>query len=399
MRKSARNASLQREGGTLASEKAVTGAMRWLANHQLPDGSWSFDHFESPTCHSQCRNPGKLRDARFAATGFALLPYIGAGQTHKAGKYKATVRNGLYYLINHMKVTARGGALNDPGGNMYSHGICTIALCEAYAVSHDKALLVPAQQAVNFICWAQDPVHGGWRYQPREPGDTSVLGWQLMALKSAYMANLRVPAIAVRRASNFLDFVQLDSGARYGYTSPSVVNTDATTAIGVLCRMYLGWKRDSIPLQRGVEYISSRGPSVGNLYFNYYGTQVMRHWEGEEWKKWNRAMRDQLAHGQTAQGHEDGSWYVNGADQARTPAAGSIAPRWPPSSSKSTIAARRSTARKASSRTSPSSAAFLTTVGQTFLPAGKNVAHLADRNVCPTEHSVVGCPRVVRNAK
>ena len=42
--------------------------------------------------------------------------------------------------------------------------------------------------------------------------------------------------------------------------------------------------------------------------------------------------------------------------------------------------------------------AFLTTVGQTFLSAGNNVVRLADRNVCPTEHSVVGSPRVVRNA-
>ena len=28
------------------------------------------------------------------------------------------------------------------------------------------------------------------------------------------------------------------------------------------------------------------------MYYNYYATQVMRHWEGEEWEKWNKVMRD-----------------------------------------------------------------------------------------------------------
>ncbi len=43
---------------------------------------------------------------------------------------------------------------------------------------------------------AQDPIGGGWRYEPHQPGDTSVTGWQLMALKSGQMAYLTVdPAV------------------------------------------------------------------------------------------------------------------------------------------------------------------------------------------------------------
>lgn len=64
---------------------------------------------------------------------------------------------------------------------MYSHGIASIVLCEAYAMTHDKGLYTPAQQAINFICYAQDPIGGGWRYSPRQKGDTSVVGWQIMA--------------------------------------------------------------------------------------------------------------------------------------------------------------------------------------------------------------------------
>ena len=230
----------------------------------------------------------------------------------------------MTYLINHMRVGPHGGALNEPGGNMYSHGIAAIALCEAYAMTHDKNLLVPAGAAINFICYAQDPSGGGWRYQPRDRGDTSMLGWQVMALKSGYMAGLTIPPATVRKASQFLDSVQDAGGATYGYLDAKGPKTDATTAIGLLCRMYLGWKKDNPTLQRGIQWLSKRGPSANNMYYNYYATQVMRHWEGEEWTNWNRQMRDQLIHTQARQGHEEGSWFISGGQDLGAVAGGRL---------------------------------------------------------------------------
>jgi len=243
------------------------------------------------------------RDRRTSKSG------KGAGQTHKTGKYKEQVKAGLYFLVNHMKVSPEGGSLYEEGGSMYSHGIASIALCEAYAMTHDKGLYAPAQQALNFIASAQDPVGGGWRYQPRQPGDTSVVGWQIMAMKSGHMAYLRVPPITVQKAFRYLDSVQANNGANYGYTDPG--SGPATTAIGLLCRMYLGWKQDNPALERGAQWISSQGPSQ-NMYYNYYATQVMRHMEGELWEKWNSVMRDQLVKSQAQKGHEEGSWYIQG---------------------------------------------------------------------------------------
>jgi hypothetical protein len=138
----------------------------------------------------------------------------------------------------------------------------------------------------------------------------SVVGWQLMALMSGQMGYLRVPALTVKKANDFLDSVQSRGGANYGYTGPG--SGDATTAIGLLCRMYLSWKKDNPALQRGVEFLSKKGPSKNNMYYNYYATQVMRHWEGDQWKKWNEKMRDQLVNSQSTQGHETGSWHVDG---------------------------------------------------------------------------------------
>lgn len=296
------------------SEKAITSALKWLAAHQMPDGGWNFNHTTCPACRSQCRNAGSLTEARNAATAMALLPFLGCGQTHKDGKYKSTIENGLSFLVSHMHVDPKTGpgGLNEPGGKMYSHGLATLALCEAYAMTHDKELLAPAQSALNFISNAQDPVGGGWRYEPNEKGDTSVFGWQLMALTSGRMAGLDVVPLTIQRASTYLDGVQSDDGAAYGYTDSK--GSEATTAVGLLCRMYLGWKKDNPALQRGVKVLNDRGPSGANMYYNYYATQVMRHWEGEEWTNWHRQIRDQLIHAQAKQSHEEGSWFTGTGD-------------------------------------------------------------------------------------
>ncbi len=234
---------------------------------------------------------------------------------------------------------------------MYSHGMAAIALCEAYGMARemgtrrtgesasayldepggrapavsskqakamDAALGAAAQQALNFIVSAQDKTGGGWRYEPNEPGDTSVVGWQIMALTSGRMSYLVVPPGVFVNAEKFLDSVQYDSGAAYGYTNAGA-GTQATTSIGLLCRMYLGWKRDNPAIERGVQNLGRQGFSRSNMYYNYYATQVMHHYEGEPWKQWNSSMRDYLVGTQDKNGHQAGSWYLAGGDHGMNP--------------------------------------------------------------------------------
>jgi len=311
-----RGKMLKSGGGTKGSEAAVSNALAWLAAHQYPDGGFSFDHTSISSCGGQCDHPGTI-SARNGATGIALLPFLGFGQTHKEGKYKVNVKGALAYLVQHMKVKGNTGSYHESGGTMYSHGIAAIALSEAYAMTHDKGLMAPAQLSLNFISAAQDPVGGGWRYQPQQPGDTSAVGWQIMALKSGHMGYLQVLPNTVRGASRFLDSVQADSGAYYGYSSPG--KGSATTAVGLLSRMYLGWKHDNPALERGAEYLAKTGPSSNNMYFNYYATQVMKQYYGEdspEWKKWNVKLRDFLVNSQETKGHKFGSWNFKGGHAA-----------------------------------------------------------------------------------
>lgn len=316
--RSSRAQMLRQYGGNAASENAVALALKWIAAHQLPDGGWNFDHRQGPGAHRTSPNPGRNQRARNGATALALLPFLGSGQTHQDGEYKEVVEKGLAYLIKNQRPEANAGSFFEPEGTMYSHGLAAICLCEAYVMTGDPRLKYPAQKALDYIDYAQDPVGGGWRYAPKMPGDTSVVGWQIMAAKSGVMGQLNVHSRVFKRAIKFLDSVSEDSGAYYGYQGPGKYR--GTTSVGLLCRMYLGWKREHPALERGVMFLSEVGPSAvkedrsntANMYYNYYATQVMRHYGGDEWQKWNAVMRDFLVDTQDQKGNAKGSWYFKG---------------------------------------------------------------------------------------
>jgi hypothetical protein len=289
-------------GGNEQSEHAVALGLAWLAAHQGQDGGWRFDLSKDP-CAGRCGNSGTAGTST-GATGLALLAFLGAGHTQLEGGYRDVVHRGLYYLRNRMFIGPEGGDLQE--GTMYAQGIAAIALCEAYALTRDAELLMPAQRAIDFICHAQHSA-GGWRYYPGQPGDTTVFGWQMMALKSAVMAGLDVPSPTIALAERFLDSVQADDGSQYGYLRPG--KDPGPTAIGLLIRMYTGWPREDSRLGRGVAVLARHGPSPTDMYFNYYATQVLHHYDGPSWPQWNEPMRDHLIRTQATTGHERGSWF------------------------------------------------------------------------------------------
>jgi hypothetical protein len=310
-------------GGTMASEAAVERGLAWLAAHQYDDGGWRFNLETCPQCAGACRHSG-FRTSTTDSTGLALLCFLGAGYTHREGPYQDAVASGLYYLHEKMLLTTMGGDLRDrsvlseqlgnvllvqKNGDMYSHGIATLALCEAYAMSRDANLATPAQEAAKFIVNAQHEM-GGWRYEPGEPGDLSVSGWQITALKSGLHAKLEIPRDVWYRAGRFLDSVQEDRGAAYGYQSPST-KKKSMSVVGLFSRMMLGWPHDHPPLLKGVAQIAEQPPHQNNMYFNYYATQVLRHHGGSAWRRWNPRMRDYLVDLQATSGHETGSWYID----------------------------------------------------------------------------------------
>lgn len=301
---------VKREGGTTRTEAAVARGLHWIAEHQNPNGSWSFDH-RGGACQGRCGNPGRLSRDSKGATALALLPFLGAGQTHKDGKYKKNVLAGLEYILSHANDT---GHYTEPGGRMYSHGLCAITLCEAYALTKDRGLRKPAQKAIDFIAYAQDEKGGGWRYSPKQAGDTSVMGWQIMALQSGRAAGLEVPAITLSRANAYLDKAEWNNSGRYSY-QPGGSPSPAMTAEGLLCRMYLGSSRNQNRLIQGVNYLARNRPpnrKRPDLYYLYYASQVFHHVGGKQWEDWNYYMRESLLNAQVTSGHAYGSFQPGG---------------------------------------------------------------------------------------
>jgi hypothetical protein len=314
---STRQQMLREGGGNTVSEAAVAAGLNWLSQHQAPDGHWSLDGFKQ---HGRCNCTGEGNTNNdIAGTAFGLLPFLAAGKTHKRSadneKYYKVVEKGLKYLAAKQNKEGYFG-----GGPYYAQGLATIAMCEAFGLTSDAALKPYAQRAILNIARAQN-ANGGWDYSPGTMRtDTSVSGWQLMALKSGQMAGLEVPKGSLENASRWLDRVQQPNseGSGYGYDGPG--DTETMTSVGLLCREYLGWGPRNPGLIKGVQKLGEKfppDPGRNNMYYYYYATQVMHHFGGEPWQKWNVKMRDMLIAKQDqgrdrAHPHQKGSWSPSG---------------------------------------------------------------------------------------
>jgi hypothetical protein len=288
------------QGGTQASEDAVELGLKWLAQTQRDDGSWDFSSSSKIVLGRASSGSGKKEP--MAATAMAVMCFLGAGYTHHDDKYREEVAKAMEFLKSKQKRTgdARGK------GDMYSQGLVAIALCEGYGMTGDPTLHEPAQTALDFIKDAQHSA-GGWRYQPRQAGDTSVVGWQVMAIASGRMAGLKTSRVMTGKAVGFLDSVCNTKTGGYGYVNPNAIY-GASTPIGTLSRMYLHFGFDPNVMKKSIAASSKVDPIGKDLYARYYAMQVLHHVGGRVWKTWNAKCRDHILAGQTKTGTNKGSW-------------------------------------------------------------------------------------------
>ncbi len=293
-------------------EAAAAAAINWLGRHQFADGHWSFKDYTKLCKDDTCTGPG-TQESLSAATALGLLPLLAGGQTHtKDGPYKNHMARGIDWLVKHQKPD--GDLSAGATQQMYSHGFAAIALCETYSITKDTALAAPAQRAIDFIEDAQNSRTGGWRYYPGEEGDTSVLGWQVTALKSAQLAGLKVKPSTLEGAKKWLASVSKADGdhkptGHFAYL-PGLEPTPTMSAVGILCSRHLGVAPSDPLIVAGVDYLAANPPDTNarNVYYWFCATETMQGVDDAHRVPWINRLRRNLVDSQVHEGCAAGSW-------------------------------------------------------------------------------------------
>jgi len=308
----ARAQAMMDKGGKKEGEIAVMKGLKWLVAHQSPDGSWAPS--DKP-----------------AMTGFALLSFLGHGETPVSAEFGPTVQKGLDWLVENGKKNDGRLSMQKSFDNhgVYAHAIATYALGEYYTMTKDERVADLLKKAVGYIVNGQ-AADGGWQYGYKKgpESDTSVSGWQIQALKAAHLSGLGIEGVdqAMDRAMLNLKRVQKEDGS-FGYENKSTGRYSLTGA-GVLCTYF--WKQDKDKsVREGIEFIIKSTEKEhpvdyrhekADLYAWYYNTQACLMVGGPAWSKWNRLFEDQLIKNQ----NPDGSWppvagKAPGGDMQRDP--------------------------------------------------------------------------------
>jgi hypothetical protein len=289
-----RKRAVARFGGSPATESAVEAALRWLARHQEKEGHWV------------CRKYQAREANDLGVSSLALLAFLGAGYTHKSGKFKDNVSRAAKYLMSKQR---DDGKFHGTGRDGYEHAVAGLALAEAYGMTQDPKLREAAQKGVNYSVNKHQVPYSGWRYHARQKPDTSVTGWFVMQLKSAKVAGLKVDGSAFQGATNWVDKVT-DAKGRTGYTSKR--GTVGLTAVGMVARQFMGTRNDAEVLKNGAKFVLTKPPvwpgaNRQRFYYWYYGTLAMFQMGGDSWKSWNTAIKPTLVNNQRKGGPMDGS--------------------------------------------------------------------------------------------
>ena len=347
-----REAWIGKLGGSPVTEKSVRDGLAWLARHQAEDGSWSSRCIAAQPggrCEhgDACTGPGQPYE--MAQTGLALLAFQAGGHYDFNGtEYSQVVKRGLDWIVRNQR--ADGSLVGSQSGPdvfhvhfMYEHGIATFALGEACAIRMDLSGephpdYAPALvKAIEFVQQGQHH-DGGWRYSPDlgEFSDTSVTGWQVLALKTAMNARVPVDAQCLKKVEGFFQKCAVGRTGQTAYTAHGDGHSMAMTGVGMLVQEFLLGRRDSPLVKaaaltladaaeqswgraaspaprarvgvRGRSFVPMRPIQQPDYYLWYNCTLGMFQAGGEPWKRWNKIVPDIITGLQEHEGCARGSW-------------------------------------------------------------------------------------------
>jgi hypothetical protein len=296
----ARASAMQMNGGKKESEEAVMRGLRWLVKKQNPDGSWGV----------ASGGPNIIS----AMTGFAILSFLGHGETPVSAEFGPTVQKALDWVLTNGKKNdghlCMTPAFSQQG--VYAHAIVAYGLGEYYTMTKDERVADLLKKAIGYVVEGQGP-DGGWMYSyDKTESDTSVSGWQIQALKAAHLSGLNIDGVDASLDKAMLDLkrVQASDGS-FGYRN-NKPGKYSLTGVGVLCTYF--WKQEKDEMVRdGIKYMMEKTEKEypvkydgdkGDLYAWYYNTQACLMVGGAAWNTWNRLFQTEIVKHQ----NPDGSW-------------------------------------------------------------------------------------------
>lgn len=269
-------------------KRAAGKALDWLASKQNEDGSFS----EGPYVHNT------------AITGFAMLAFMSQGHLPNQGQHGPEVAKAARFLMGAKRQD--GYIVGARGGNMYCHGMATLALAELWGqTQNDDELKKVVQDATELIVRCQSP-EGGWRYNPvnSQGADISVTIMQVMALRAAKNAGLNVPDKNMKDAISYIKRCYLDKQGGFTYQPNSGAPGFARTAAGA-CVLFLSGEYKAQEIPKAVEYLKKHfDESQHYFYGHYYAAHAMHQVGGKDWKDWYAKLNATFLPMQSA----DGSW-------------------------------------------------------------------------------------------
>jgi hypothetical protein len=311
--------------------QVIERGLAWLVAHQDEDGKWDADEFMKHDAEGQpCTGPGDpLHDV--GVTGLALLAFLGDGSTMKSGPYKDVIKNGVMWLRSQQDDDTGLVGTEASHHFIYDHVIATLALCEAYGLSNYRTLRPVAQKAIGYLEQHRNP-YGCWRYQRRSgDNDISVTGWAVLAYVPAKEFGLDVDRRALELADLYIDEMT-DVEGRTGYIEKGGLSsrlkgqheidfpaghTECMTAVGLLCKYFLGHDPELAPTMQSQARILMQKPpqwhkdATGSRidhYSWYYGTYAMYQVGGSMWDQWSKAVNKAVVETQRTDGNARGSW-------------------------------------------------------------------------------------------
>ncbi|MHC4660205.1 MAG: hypothetical protein ACYS8W_00825 [Planctomycetota bacterium] len=291
---------------------AVFSGLIFLAANQATDGRWMSED--------------GTQEGDMLCTGLSLLAFVGYGQTHERGKYQDAVFYGFRFLLKQIDEEDRFSE------NTFVHTVCTMALCEFFAVTRDAEVKDDSDKVIRHLLTRQLPGGGFPERLGGKTPEARATFYSVLALKAGKMGKLEIPykvfeniivcidnSGIVQREHYKKEYLELNDFHGFGTEIKKPDGTETpekiqerlrSVAMTMLSTIFMGRKRTHYHIKIAektiMEHLSS--PENCDVEYVYWANYSMFQLGGKNWSKWNDAVKKLLLVTDKTTEYLYGSW-------------------------------------------------------------------------------------------